>query len=81
MTVSFDDITWHRAVGQLIDALDKPNFWAQLVRLLETRVVAIRVQAEEDGTAHAVAPHDAPQRGPVDGTQRGLRLLTPLAQR
>ena len=38
MTLSFDDITWHRAVGQLIDALDKPNFWAQLVRLLDQYV-------------------------------------------
>jgi hypothetical protein len=35
MTLSLDDIAWHRSVGQLIDALDKPNFWTQLVRLLD----------------------------------------------
>lgn len=35
MTIALQDIAWHRSVAQLIDALDKPNFWAQLVRLLQ----------------------------------------------
>ena len=26
---------WHRSLGVLIDALDKPNFWAMLLRLLQ----------------------------------------------
>ena len=35
MTMSLEDIAWHRSVGQMIDALDQANFWTQLVRLLE----------------------------------------------
>ena len=35
MNHSLQDIAWHRSIGQLIDALDKPNFWTQLVRLLD----------------------------------------------
>ncbi len=38
MTLSLDDIAWHRAVGQMIEALDRPNFWTQLVRLLNQYV-------------------------------------------
>lgn len=34
MGLSLQDIAWHRSVGQLIEALDKPNFWTLLVRLL-----------------------------------------------
>src|SRR5471032_1067340 len=38
MTVSLQDIAWHRSVGQMIDALDQANFWTQLVRLLDNYV-------------------------------------------
>jgi len=38
MTLSLEDIAWHRSVGQMIDALDHPNFWTQLVRLLDQYV-------------------------------------------
>lgn len=38
MTLSLEDIAWHRSVGQMIDALDRPNFWTQLVRLLDQYV-------------------------------------------
>ncbi|WP_010170243.1 helix-turn-helix transcriptional regulator [Pseudomonas sp. PAMC 25886] len=38
MTLSLEDIAWHRSVGQMIDALDQPNFWTQLVRLLDQYV-------------------------------------------
>lgn len=38
MTHSLQDIAWHRSVGQLIDALDKPAFWTHLVRLLDQYV-------------------------------------------
>lgn len=38
MTLSLDDIAWHRSVGQLIEGLDQPNFWTQLVRLLNQYV-------------------------------------------
>ncbi|MCU1736290.1 MULTISPECIES: helix-turn-helix transcriptional regulator [Pseudomonas] len=38
MTLILDDIAWHRAMGQMIEALDRPNFWTQLVRLLDQYV-------------------------------------------
>ncbi|MDH0748575.1 helix-turn-helix transcriptional regulator [Pseudomonas sp. GD03842] len=38
MTIALQDIAWHRSVAQLIEALDRPNFWAQLVRLLHQYV-------------------------------------------
>lgn len=38
MTLILDDIAWHRAMGQMIEALDRPNFWTQLVRLLNQYV-------------------------------------------
>src|SRR5471032_112322 len=38
MTLILDDIAWHRAMGQMIGALDRPNFWTQLVRLLDQYV-------------------------------------------
>ncbi|KIH81699.1 helix-turn-helix transcriptional regulator [Pseudomonas batumici] len=38
MTLILNDIAWHRAVGQMIEALDRPNFWTQLVRLLNQYV-------------------------------------------
>ena len=38
MTLSLDDIAWHRSVGQMIEALDQASFWPQLVRLLEQYV-------------------------------------------
>ncbi|WP_248797140.1 helix-turn-helix transcriptional regulator [Pseudomonas sp. MWU13-2105] len=38
MTLILNDIAWHRAVGQMIEALDRPNFWTQLVRLLDQYV-------------------------------------------
>ncbi|MDN3235754.1 MULTISPECIES: helix-turn-helix transcriptional regulator [Pseudomonas] len=34
MGMELKDIAWHQSVGQLIDALDAPNFWIRLVRLL-----------------------------------------------
>ncbi|WP_313512447.1 helix-turn-helix transcriptional regulator [Pseudomonas sp.] len=34
MTLTLQDVAWHRDVGQLIAALDKPNFWTLLIRLL-----------------------------------------------
>lgn len=34
MPLSLDNPIWHRSIGSLIDALDKPNFWKILVRYL-----------------------------------------------
>lgn len=38
MNLSLQDIAWHRAIGQLVEALDQPGFWITLVRQLEQYV-------------------------------------------
>ncbi|MEW9878026.1 response regulator transcription factor [Pseudomonas putida] len=38
MNLTLQDIAWHRSVGQLLEALDQPNFWLRLVRLLKQYV-------------------------------------------
>ncbi|TWI55681.1 regulatory LuxR family protein [Pseudomonas duriflava] len=35
MAITLQDIAWHRTIGNLIEALDAPNFWIALVRQLE----------------------------------------------
>lgn len=35
MNLTLQDIAWHRSVGQLVEALDHPDFWHCLVRLLK----------------------------------------------
>ncbi|WP_249674786.1 LuxR C-terminal-related transcriptional regulator [Pseudomonas abieticivorans] len=34
MSITLQDMAWHQAIGRLIEALDRPNFWLVLVRLL-----------------------------------------------
>lgn len=38
MLLELQDLAWHRSVGQLIEQLDKPQFWRSLVRLLNKYV-------------------------------------------
>ena len=84
MTMSLQDIAWHRAVGQMIDALDQPNFWTQLVRLLDQYVpcdswVALLFSSEHRPLVFAECPG-------ADGTPdqlfqdylNGLYLLDPF---
>jgi len=84
MTMSLQDIAWHRAVGQMIDALDQPNFWTQLVRLLGQYVpsdswVALLFSSEHRPLVFAECPG-------ADGTPdhlfqdylNGLYLLDPF---
>ena len=84
MSVSFDDITWHRAVGQLIDALDKPNFWAQLVRLLDQYVafdswVVLLFSADQHPQVFAECPGADGSPDPLfQDYLRGLYLLDPF---
>lgn len=84
MTLSLNDITWHRAVGQLIDALDKPNFWAQLVRLLEQYVafdswVALLFSADQHPQVFAECPGEDGSPDPLfQDYLRGLYLLDPF---
>ena len=84
MTLSLNDIAWHRSVGQLIDALDKPNFWTQLVRLLDQYVpcdswVALLFSADQYPQVFAECPGE--DGGPDQLFQdylRGLYLLDPF---
>ncbi|MFJ2282366.1 response regulator transcription factor [Pseudomonas sp. NPDC087803] len=84
MTVSLDDITWHRAVGQLIEALDKPNFWAQLVRLLDQYVafdswVALLFSADQHPQVFAECPGEDGSPDPLfQDYLRGVYLLDPF---
>ena len=84
MTMSLDDIAWHRSVGQMIDALDQANFWTQLVRLLDQYVpsdswVALLFSSEHRPLVFAECPG-------ADGTPdqlfqdylNGLYLLDPF---
>ncbi|MGV8920682.1 MAG: response regulator transcription factor [Pseudomonas sp.] len=84
MTIALQDIAWHRSVAQLIEALDKPNFWAQLVRLLNQYVsfdswVALQFSARQRPLVFAESPAE-------DGTPdqlfqdylKGLYLLDPF---
>ena len=84
MTLSFQDIAWHRSVGQLIDALDKPNFWTQLVRLLDQYVafdswVALLFSAEQRPQVFAECPgEDGSPDQLFQDYLRGLYLLDPF---
>ncbi|MBV4485300.1 LuxR C-terminal-related transcriptional regulator [Pseudomonas sp. SWRI153] len=84
MTLTLNDITWHRAVGQLIDALDKPNFWAQLVRLLEQYVpfdswVVLLFSADQHPQVFAECPGEDGSPDPLfQDYLRGLYLLDPF---
>ena len=84
MTMSLQDIAWHRSVGQMIDALDQANFWTQLVRLLDQYVpsdswVALLFSSEHRPLVFAECPG-------ADGTPdhlfqdylNGLYLLDPF---
>jgi hypothetical protein len=84
MTLSLDDIAWHRSVGHLIDALDKPNFWAQLVRLLDQYVpcdswVALLFSADQHPQVFAECPgEDGSPDQLFQDYLRGLYLLDPF---
>lgn len=84
MTLSLDDIAWHRSVGQLIDALDKPNFWTQLVRLLDQYVpfdswVALLFSANQRPQVFAECPgEDGSPDQLFQDYLRGLYLLDPF---
>ena len=84
MTLSLDDIAWHRSVGQLIDALDKPNFWTQLVRLLDQYVtfdswVALLFSADQHPQVFAECPgEDGSPDQLFQDYLRGLYLLDPF---
>ncbi|WP_426201421.1 response regulator transcription factor [Pseudomonas sp. TWP3-1] len=36
--ITLHDMAWHQAIGRLIEALDRPDFWLTLVRLLDRHI-------------------------------------------
>ena len=40
MNISLQDMAWHQAIGGLVEALDRPNFWLALVRVLDHYIPA-----------------------------------------
>lgn len=84
MNLTLQDIAWHRSVGQLIDALPKPNFWTLLVRLLEQYVtfdswVVLLFSSEQRPLVFAECPGN--DGGPDTLFQdylKGLYLLDPF---
>ncbi|WP_416770405.1 response regulator transcription factor [Pseudomonas sp. RHF3.3-3] len=84
MTLSLDDIAWHRSVGQMIEALDRPNFWTQLVRLLNRYVpfdswVALLFSAQGRPEVFAECPGEDGSPDPLfQDYLKGLYLLDPF---
>lgn len=84
MSNVFQDIAWHRAVAQLIEALDRPNFWAQLVRLLGQYVpfdswVALQFSAQARPQVFAECPaEDGSPDQLFQDYLKGLYLLDPF---
>jgi DNA-binding CsgD family transcriptional regulator len=84
MTIALGDIAWHRSVAQMIDALDKPNFWAQLVRLLNQYVsfdswVVLQFSTRQRPMVFAESPgEDGSPDQLFQDYLKGLYLLDPF---
>jgi DNA-binding CsgD family transcriptional regulator len=84
MTIALQDIAWHRSVAQLIEALDRPNFWAQLVRLLDQYVsfdswVALQFSSGQRPQVFAECPaEDGSPDQLFQDYLKGLYLLDPF---
>lgn len=84
MTIALGDIAWHRSVAQMIDALDKPNFWAQLVRLLNQYVsfdswVVLQFSTSQRPVVFAESPgEDGSPDQLFQDYLKGLYLLDPF---
>lgn len=84
MTIALQDMAWHRSVAQLIEALDRPNFWAQLVRLLDQFVSFdswVALQFSSGQRPHVFAESPGEDGSPDQLFQdylKGLYLLDPF---
>ncbi|WP_296261853.1 MULTISPECIES: helix-turn-helix transcriptional regulator [unclassified Pseudomonas] len=84
MTIALGDIAWHRSVAQLIEALDRPNFWAQLVRLLNQYVgfdswVVLQFSSRQRPLVFAECPGEDGSPDPLfQDYLKGLYLLDPF---
>jgi DNA-binding CsgD family transcriptional regulator len=81
---TLDDVAWHRAMGQLIDGLHRPNFWPALVQTLGDLVpfdtwVALRFVADGPPQVFAECPTaDGSEDRLFQDYLRGLYLLDPF---
>ncbi|MGC1330821.1 response regulator transcription factor, partial [Pseudomonas sp.] len=84
MSLSLDDVAWHRAVGQLIEGLDQANFWTRLVRLLDQYVpfdswVALLFSSNQRPLVFAECPgEDGSPDQLFQDYLKGLYLLDPF---
>ncbi len=84
MSLSLDDVAWHRAVGHLIEGLDKANFWTRLVRLLDQYVnfdswVALLFSSNQRPLVFAECPGEDGSPDPLfQDYLKGLYLLDPF---
>lgn len=84
MSVSLEDMAWHRAIGQLIEALERPNFWAHLVRLIHQQVpfdswVALQFSSAAKPLVFAESPtEDGGADALFQDYLHGLYLLDPF---
>jgi DNA-binding CsgD family transcriptional regulator len=83
-TIALEDLAWHRSVAQLIEALDRPNFWAQLVRLLNQYVafdswVVLQFSSTQRPVVFAESPgEDGSPDQRFQDYLKGLYLLDPF---
>jgi DNA-binding CsgD family transcriptional regulator len=84
MSIALQDVAWHRAMGQLIEGLDKANFWTQLVRLLDQYVsfdswVVLLFSSQQRPEVFAESPgEDGSPDQLFQDYLKGLYLLDPF---
>lgn len=83
MSITLHDMAWHQAIGRLIEALDRSNFWLALVRLLGGHVPVDSwvVLIFSSGRPQVLAQCPGKDGGPdplFDDYLKGLYLLDPF---
>jgi DNA-binding CsgD family transcriptional regulator len=82
--LNLDDLAWHRAMGTVLDALDREDFWLRLTRLLADYVhfnswVALCFSQDSQPQVLAEVPQDDGQPDILFAEYlRGLYLLDPF---
>lgn len=83
MIPTLQDMAWHRAAGQLIERLDKPDFWRALTRLVSEYVAvdswAVLLFSDSRPLAFAESPYEGDGPDPfIHDYLQGLYLLDPF---
>ena len=81
--MTLQNMAWHQAIGRLIEALDRPNFWLTLVRLLDRYIPVDSwvVLIFSSGRPQVLAESPGEEGGPDPLFQdylKGLYLLDPF---